>query len=856
MNAQLTAAEKLSECLSKQMAALRVEPEPAKKQNVKKELFDTIGISYDGSTFSSPGQQKVKEIPPKNQLPVPSRSAAVHSGMKKSQVGALKSFEPETARRRRDSLDRSWASIEPPKTTVKRMLLQEDRQISPARLSLPSTTQKNNHRLFERSVASHDISHEALKMSQNRGSQDAQIKRSEEQSNSLWGNYRQDSLKTPVTAGLSLGSGFQSTPTVTKDAARDSRDATAEKSSRFSFTLKSDAGVVNDPKFSQQSQSVPEPSSNTTRSLVTSKFQNKQIDFSQSGNKDVESSSIWSRKTPEAHVRRAVLCHASTAFSGKSFSLEAFTRTSQVGEAVSSSVASLPLPVTKAPSSSLLKDATSSSTSLGKSSTESMVVPVTSAPSSVSFKDSASSTASATSLGNSSTGFGLNLGATQTVPLSDLHNLFSHFHHPLLHYIPLLSKLNTSKSEPNKLNSVAVESSKPNVVTVPKFDLKPNENSSGQASPPQPVVSSAPSVPTKQPSVVSSADPHHPTQIHVGFVERSTTAQDQRTQEDDKEKLLTLAQLHWKTLVVWNSGQGPPNPSARQKQNPVWWHTFGNPPAKYTNYFFCCFSHSCVLFKPASFSIESQQPSQPQQQTSFGAFAGGFASNNNQSAGGQGFGQPAKIGSGQQALGSVLGSFGQSRQFGAGLPGSVASPSPFGSGFASNQSGGFATASSGGSGFANLASGGGGFSSLATSGGGFAGAATGGGGFGAPASGGGGFGAPATGGGGFGAPAMGGGGFGAPATGGGGFGAPATGGGGFGALATGGGGFGAAPAAGGFGAAATGGGGFGGAPAAGGGFGGAPAAGGFGGFSSQGGSGFGSSGAVRPSSELFTQMRK
>lgn len=40
--------------------------------------------------------------------------------------------------------------------------------------------------------------------------------------------------------------------------------------------------------------------------------------------------------------------------------------------------------------------------------------------------------------------------------------------------------------------------------------------------------------------------------------------------------------------------------------------------------------------------------------------------------------------------------------------------SPFGSGFASNQFGGFETASSGGSKFTNLASGGGGFNNLTT----------------------------------------------------------------------------------------------------------------------------------------------
>ncbi|KAG0574230.1 hypothetical protein KC19_VG245900 [Ceratodon purpureus] len=88
-----------------------------------------------------------------------------------------------------------------------------------------------------------------------------------------------------------------------------------------------------------------------------------------------------------------------------------------------------------------------------------------------------------------------------------------------------------------------------------------------------------------------------------------------------------------------------------------------------------------------------------------------------------GFGQPSHLGPGQQALGSALGSFGQTRQMGFG------STSPFGStpsaGFGSAASGsGFGAAGSGG-GFASAATGGG-FASAAT-GRGFAGAATGGG---------------------------------------------------------------------------------------------------------------------------------
>lgn len=145
------------------------------------------------------------------------------------------------------------------------------------------------------------------------------------------------------------------------------------------------------------------------------------------------------------------------------------------------------------------------------------------------------------------------------------------------------------------------------------------------------------------------------------------------------------------------------------------------------------------LFRPASFNFQPQ-PSQP---ANAGAFSSGFGTGStNQVPTAAGFGQPTQFGPGQQVLESVLGSFGQSRQIGTGLPASgIASPSGFAGGFSgASSSGGFSSlASSGPVGFAGAATGAGGFAAAATAGAGFAGAAIGYGGFAGAATGAGGF---------------------------------------------------------------------------------------------------------------------
>ncbi|KAI3862828.1 hypothetical protein MKW98_008668 [Papaver atlanticum] len=846
VNSQLRAAEQLSECLSDQMTELKIESPVKKRQSKTKELLESIGLPYDVDSFNSPDVKRGGRSPDS----IKKLSFSSHSFNSKEQFrSATKNVEPETARRRRDSLDRSWASFEPPKTTVKRLVLQEERHkvsatksASVARkadqkqgsfFSQPSDKIDPSPSLFSPTSKDESKRYHANREMQSDPSK--QLSGSPQSSFTRVDNYSgsaQSTLKfpfmrmtknspTPSSSAVAFPSLSSSNPAQTNT--QGPFGLTSDRSSAGMFRIpKSESSEVQPNSFSKpvrQFQSETSHNQTPTSSflqaqpvLAEKKSQNEENELSNSssvgstqtktlmgtinqGTTTEKSSSAASMRSNSSPLKTAYAVPTSTPTFGKvpgnSTNKTDYGNLSApaVPSTISSSLSVHPLATTI---SSVTTTSTSpfSSSTVSSQSSSSSISP--SSPSSLFSSGYFSFDPPNKQLEQSpNEADSLNPKLMETKPPSGEIRLNSDLQAP-----PPNSEPPSELSLKSVVNDPSSHAPAPLLVLSPSGEFDLNSEAPVKPTPAEEVSvlsasgSESSSTTTASTSVftgVSNASPESqletpsPVEAQVQSTSPSTGATDGKnekldtavTQEDemDEEAPETMSDMGLGGLSSFGLGSAPT--SAAPKPN-LFGGAFGNNTQVKSNPFGGPFGNSTEsnagnpspftltqpagqLFRPASFSINTSQPAQPTNPAPFsgGAFTLGASAPQPAPSG---FGQLAQVGAGQQALGSVLGSFGQSRQFGTGLPGnSFASGAPGGGtgfgapssigGFANASTGGFAAAASGG-GFAAAASGGGGFAAAASGGGGFA-VASSGGGF-AGAAGGGGFGTAATAGGGFG----------------------------------------------------------------------------------------------------------
>ncbi|KAG8079281.1 hypothetical protein GUJ93_ZPchr0007g5843 [Zizania palustris] len=857
LNSQLAAAEQLSDCLSKQISALNISSPPTKRGAVAKELFESIGLAHtmDATKFSgSTPSKSVKRYLSREHI--------------NNILGPSKSAEPETARRRRESLDRSLASLEPQKTTVKRIAQQQRFKISS---DLPF---RSNKKIFDSQMA-------AISKEKSNGSPTSSIvesyasklhypsevphdktKPSGPQHNTLfkWVKETTGPSQGPQQKHLELPgqvkSADQQPPKLVPSSPlsfgythKDVRDNISSSNAQSSGTT-----VLKSNTLTFKTTIIPKTNLSTIPDLSPSMTSSK---FSQSPlpgkTLSGESGSVSSMTTKNKQGGQAITSLGNTKgldvspqnvggifrdLSKPSFSPEPSKSALLQGKTVQlSKISDTVQSPAKAKSEMAFQPPVFSPTPVGQSSSLFIKSGVSSATSSLStMQESAAKTSDVLSSAVASIVPSQESLPKPSPPLPEGTISSS------LPSIPMLVK--ESSTGLNKIVSKAeVVTSETTGITVSASTNSSISTTEGKPSSFPATSGSLLSIPVSAPKVVSAA-----AESVVTSSGKDVGPSNLSSDEDDMEEEVPSTSSDLNLGALSGFGLGSVASSSPQKSNPFG-NSFTTSDSKNSGSSYTLTTSPGQLFRPASLSIPSAQPAHPSQSTSSSTFSSAFSSglsgfgqaaqigSGQQSGFGQpaqigagkqaGFGQPAQIQSGfgqsaqvgvaqqsgfgqpaqigtaqqsgfgqpaqfgaQQALGSVLGSFGQSRQlgsFGAGGFGGFASAST---------SGGFASLSSSSAGFAGGAAGGGFSAAAPPAGGGFAAAATGG---------------------------------------------------GFAALASKGGGFVAAASSGGFGGAAQGSG-----------FG----SGGFGAFGGNQGSGFsafggsGSAGSGGPPADLLTQMRK
>nr|XP_019710428.1 nuclear pore complex protein NUP214 isoform X2 [Elaeis guineensis] len=863
LNSQLAAAEQLSQCLSKQMAMLNINSPSVKRASVTTELFESIGLAYEADAFQSPDTRRIGLASDSGKRISPLTVTSSNEHPRRSTLSALKGSEPETTRRRRDSLDKNWASFEPQKTTVKRMPQQERLRV-------------NADNPFRKTKKEFDSQMEALAIIQQKsngspvssssmsstGNQEKPLNQAfESQSGSLfkWAKELSGSSQTLVSKSHSNQEMQRSTQPSTLMAPSPPLFSNAQSNAKFDSPNWASIGVArlgSQSSRTANSVSIPKTVSNfhlgtsipmSTSSIFSSSISPMKatltVEANDQASKNLSTGEDNLAKTLPGNMKQEAFSPQGLSASSKESNIsslsslsaiqfpdasqstaqiEKITSRIQSTEAASTiaprsrasvSTSSLPFPFSAAHTLSSVSTSTApslaptilSAAPFGGSSFKTNSIAETNQATSVSASTSVASSQSSLSSNHSQK---LLFSPPHTSPADrersapSLPNEANSLSEQTPSQEPVIEVSSHMSSVSSKLELATSQTIASNASVGLAFDKKPSLVPATSGS----VFPALSNTPPK-----TQADIAPP--VSITATETNGDYLDTVSQEDEMEEEapVTSNVLNFGALGGFGLGSTPP-PSA-PKTNP-----FGGAiVAANTSIASPSFTLTATpgeLFRPPSLNLPSAQSVQPPQSMSSVAFSGGGSS------GFSGFGHPAQIGAGQQALGSVLGAFGQSRQLGAGGQGfGFASAGAF-------NGGGFSTAATGG-GFASLASKSGGFASAPT-GGGFAAVAPTGGGF-AGAATGGGFAGAATGGG-----------FAALASSGGGF--SGAGAGGFAAVA---------PASGGFAGAASTGGGFGG--------GGLPG-GGFGGFSSNQGGGFsafsGNSAAGRAPADILTQMRK
>ncbi|CAN6443076.1 unnamed protein product [Victoria cruziana] len=837
MNSQLAASAHLSECLSEHMAALNIAPSTVKRHEATKELFESIGLAYNEDVFQSPQFNRADSAVNLSKKPL--IFSLFSSDREEKLPNNFLHLEPNSTRRRRDSVDQSLVSFKPPRTIVKRILKEELPGVAGVNFfaenskrvfnsqagfldshkdlaaSLPPAS--NNSRLHDQYPASEDHCSKTTNWS---SKMPPPSSFSESQSKyEASSNLVSDNPGTSVPGVNILPSAISVSSTLCgantegcttndeKSAAVPSAKGHVRSTAQAYFAVRTGTSAqIFNSKFSEHSKITQVPSEVAEKGkaiahaslqcaslsderleddnhkyaaglehsfLSKSKFISSrdpsllpagpstealQPSYSTVGAQSSTTPSTRTSILPKSTSFSATMSPASTLpvpspvststsvlnqplcvpslSSTTTYSLSEDTERVQSGKNLSTATISQPaltLPILSSFQASASVRSASSFSSSAETSTPTLVPPSNPLFSLPPTLSSATSLPIPTCGASSGAGLApaslpvsfdldhsketvlhLTVGLAdsrtahslyETVPtsgqvLSDSKNGIQTSSAVLSHsstFVP--ETLHVSKSSPQK-------SDEGTIISNLDFSSTPATISSGGVSTGFPFGSPSNLYGSSSSISVSSQGT---TVVSTSAAENMDTA---TVQEDEMEEEASDATT---TLNLGSLGcfdLGSTIPSA-QKSN-IFGGSFSG--STQANTAISMSVPNGELFKPASFSLPVSPPTKA---SGSNLFSGGFGGMGNAVPVNHAFGQPAQIGVGQQALGSVLGSFGQSRQFGVGLAGArLASPNSFGGGFAVTATGGGFSA---GGGFAGAATGGG-FAAAASASGGFAGA--------------------------------------------------------------------------------------------------------------------------------------